>query len=113
MGIYPSDDPLITAILPVKYPLYQAAWQSAYDIGRLSWHTVGMLGDVIVSLVSRFTVPDGVGGPVAIAKITHHFVALGEVMEVIKFAALLSISIGVINIMPVPALDGGRLIFLL
>ncbi|QQS59908.1 site-2 protease family protein [Candidatus Peregrinibacteria bacterium] len=113
MGIYPSDDPSITAILPVQYAPHKAAWQAAKDVGNLSHYTVVMLGDVVSSLVSKLTVPDGVGGPVAIVKATHHFVSLGEVMEIVKFAALLSISIGVINIMPVPALDGGRLIFLL
>jgi regulator of sigma E protease len=72
-----------------------------------------MLGDVVASLVQKLAVPDTVGGPVAIAQVTHMFVNNEGFIELFKLAALLSISIAVINIMPFPALDGGRLVFLL
>ena len=61
--------------------------------------------------------PDpGIAGPVGIAQVT------GEIAEVIpeigffplfEFVALLSISLGIINMLPIPALDGGRLAFVL
>ncbi len=70
-----------------------------------------MLGDVLVSIVAKFTVPEGVAGPVGIAHMTHYFVKQGF-MAVVQFTALLSISLGVINVMPFPALDGGRFLFI-
>ena len=55
----------------------------------------------------------GVAGPIGIAQAT------GEVVDELGFAwifqltALLSISLGILNILPIPALDGGRLVFVL
>jgi len=73
---------------------------------------VKMLGDVIVSVVAKFTVPEGVAGPVGIAKMTHSFAKQGF-MALLQFTALISISLGVINVMPFPALDGGRFLFVI
>jgi regulator of sigma E protease len=42
---------------------------------------------------------------------TGHFAQQG-IIELLKFASLLSVSLGVINVMPFPALDGGRLLFI-
>lgn len=99
----------IVAVKDVRLPFFAAVEQATVELGRLIKFTVILLGDVVKSIVAKFDVPDEVGGPVAIAQITHQFVALGSVSELLKFAALLSISIGVLNIMPFPALDGGRL----
>ena len=82
------------------------------EVGRLSYLTVDMLGEVVVSLVAKFTVPDTVAGPVGIAKMTHRFAQEGF-MALLQFTALISISLGVINIMPFPALDGGRFLFII
>ncbi|WP_078391472.1 RIP metalloprotease RseP [Shouchella patagoniensis] len=54
---------------------------------------------------------DYISGPVGIYDITDQAVSLG-LLTVINFAALLSINLGVINLFPIPALDGGRLMFL-
>jgi regulator of sigma E protease len=53
-----------------------------------------------------------VAGPVGIAKLTAQFMQEGFI-AMIQFLALLSISLGVINIMPFPALDGGRFLFII
>jgi regulator of sigma E protease len=108
-----SDKPRITQINPVQYSVPEAALMASKETWRLSKYTVIMLGDVVASLVQKLAVPDTVGGPVAIAQVTHMFVNNEGFIELFKLAALLSISIAVINIMPFPALDGGRLVFLL
>lgn len=51
-------------------------------------------------------------GPVGIAVITGRVAKLGFVY-LLQFTALLSVNLAVINILPIPALDGGRLVFLL
>lgn len=55
---------------------------------------------------------DGLSGPVGIVSVTGE-VAQQGVLPLINFAAFLSINVGLLNLLPVPALDGGRLIFLL
>jgi len=50
-------------------------------------------------------------GPVGIVKITAQTVSLGFVF-LLQLVAILSINIALINILPLPALDGGRLLFL-
>ena len=95
----------------VQYPLHVAAWESFKEVGRLSYLTLEMLGGVVVSLVAKLTVPEGVAGPVGIFNMTQEYTKQG-VVPLLQFTALLSISLGVINIMPFPALDGGRFLFI-
>lgn len=53
-----------------------------------------------------------IGGPVKIAQMTAEVVPLG-IAYVFNFAAILSLTLAIINIMPLPALDGGRIVFIL
>jgi len=110
-GFVVSNELYILDVANVRYPFYIAPFLAIAEVGRLSVLTVKMLGGVIVSLVANLTVPEGVAGPVGIAKMTHYYVQQG-LMALAQFTALLSISLGVINIMPFPALDGGRFLFI-
>ncbi len=112
LGFTVSNSPYIVYLEDEQYSLLKAPVAAIKEVGRLSYLTLDMLGDVIVSLVKKFTVPDGVAGPVGIAKLTYHFTQEG-IIALMQFAALLSISLGVINIMPFPALDGGRFLFII
>ncbi|MBI3341785.1 RIP metalloprotease [Candidatus Curtissbacteria bacterium] len=56
-------------------------------------------------------VSEGVSGPVGIARITQDAVALGP-LSVLQLVALLSLNLAVMNVLPIPALDGGRFFFL-
>jgi len=58
------------------------------------------------------TVAFQVGGPVAIAQITGEAAKAGF-SPLLEFAAFLSINLAIINIFPLPALDGGRIVFVL
>jgi len=111
LGITAQNAQIIDPIL-VKLPVHKAAWHSVEEVGRLSYLTVDLLGDVVVNIVGKFTVPDNVAGPVGIFQMTQQFTAEGFV-AILQFMALLSISLGVINVMPFPALDGGRFLFIL
>lgn len=112
LGFSVSNTPYIVYLKDLKYPFYQAPGMAAREVGRLSYLTLKMLGDVVVSLIGKLAVPAGVAGPVGIARMTYGFVQEGA-MALLQFAALLSISLGVLNIMPFPALDGGRFLFIL
>jgi regulator of sigma E protease len=111
LGMTISLENFIMRVNEVRYPIYEAPFHAAWEVGRLSKLTVKMLGSVVVTLVTKLAVPEGVAGPVGIAKMTHTFAQQGF-MALLQFTAMLSISLGVINIMPFPALDGGRLIFI-
>jgi regulator of sigma E protease len=112
LGMTISDERLIKNVNKIKYPFYIAPFKAVAEIYRLSVLTVKMIGGLVVSLVAKFTVPEGVSGPVGIAKMTSYFAKQGF-MALVQFTALLSISLGVINIMPFPALDGGRFLFII
>jgi regulator of sigma E protease len=71
-----------------------------------------MFGNVISSMFTKLSVPEGVAGPVGIAQMTFVFVQEG-LMSLIRFTALLSLSLAIINILPFPGLDGGRLFLIL
>lgn len=52
-----------------------------------------------------------VAGPVGIAMMTQQMRDLG-IIYVLQFVAILSVNLGIINLLPIPALDGGRILFL-
>lgn len=112
LGFFVSNMPYIVFLKDLQYPIYQAPFEAVKEVGRLSYLTLNMLGDVVVSLVQKLAVPDGVAGPVGIARLTAQFMQEG-IVALMQFVALLSISLGVINIMPFPALDGGRFLFII
>jgi regulator of sigma E protease len=112
LGMTISLENYISNIQKVSYPFYIAPFKALSEIWRLSVLTVKTIGNVVVSLVAKFTVPEGVAGPVGIYKMTSVFAKQG-IMALVQFTALLSISLGVINIMPFPALDGGRFLFII
>ncbi len=105
---YPTS---VVRIDDVRYPFWTAPIKAIEESGRLSSLTVSMFLGFIQSLFTKFAVPEGVSGPVGIAQLTSVFVQEGF-MSLIRFMALLSMSLAIINIFPFPALDGGRLLFI-
>ncbi|MBB4187971.1 RIP metalloprotease RseP [Sinorhizobium terangae] len=75
-----------------------------------SWRIVTGTFDYLSNLVVGRMKADQVGGPIRIAQMSGQMAKLG-VAEVLNFAAVLSVSIGLLNLMPVPVLDGGHLMF--
>lgn len=83
--------------------------QAGFDASVNALRSTGMtLGKLFTGEVSA----DNLGGPVAIAQITYGS-AKRDVSKLIHFLALLSVNLGVINILPIPVLDGGQIMFLL
>lgn len=102
----------ITEIKKVRYGPWKAFKESVSESIRLTGLTVAAFSKTIGSIISRFTVPAEIGGPVQIAYYTHTFIQEGF-FALLRFTALLSLSLAVINILPIPALDGGRLLFII
>lgn len=95
----------------VRYPWYQAIYQGALATGAYLKEIGRGLFFLFKGLVSNGEVAAGVSGPVGIAVITGQVAKLGFAY-LIQFTALLSLNLAVLNILPIPALDGGRLLFL-
>lgn len=62
------------------------------------------------SLILGKASSDQLGGPIRIAEYSHHVAAMG-LAELIHWTAIISISIGLLNLFPIPVLDGGHLLF--
>jgi regulator of sigma E protease len=75
-----------------------------------SWRIVTGTFDYLSNLVVGRMNADQLGGPIRIAQLSGQMAKLG-IAEVLNFAAVLSVSIGLLNLMPVPILDGGHLMF--
>ncbi|GIL00738.1 MAG: zinc metalloprotease [Alphaproteobacteria bacterium] len=69
-------------------------------------HTLGYVGDILIGERSA----DQLGGPLRIAKVSGDVATLG-VGALLNLAALLSVSIGLLNLFPIPMLDGGHLVY--
>ena len=69
------------------------------------------LGKMVSSLVKKGEVPKDISGPIGIYQITGQAAKAGW-MAVLQFMGILSINLAIINILPIPAMDGGRLVFL-
>lgn len=74
--------------------------------------TVRGIGALITSLARSGQVPEGITGIVGIAQLTYSSVQAGF-MTYLRLVALISLSLAILNVLPFPALDGGRLLFVL
>ncbi|MFC0808207.1 MULTISPECIES: RIP metalloprotease RseP [Sinorhizobium] len=88
------------------YGPLEAVGQGALQSWRIVTGTLDYLSNLFVGRMSA----DQVGGPIRIAQMSGQMAKLG-IAEVLNFAAVLSVSIGLLNLMPVPVLDGGHLMF--
>ncbi|SMC67182.1 RIP metalloprotease RseP [Rhizobium sp. RU36D] len=75
-----------------------------------TWHIVTGTYDYLSNLVMGRMSAEQLGGPVRIAKMSGEVATLG-ITAYLTWAAMLSVSIGLLNLMPVPVLDGGHLVF--
>ncbi|MGV1757688.1 RIP metalloprotease RseP [Rhizobium sp. A22-96] len=66
--------------------------------------------EYIANVIGGYMKADQLGGPIRVAQLSGQMATLGFA-AVLQFAAILSVSIGLLNLMPVPVLDGGHLMF--
>lgn len=77
---------------------------------RASFEIVGQTFVVLRQIISGRRGTDELAGPIGIAQMSGQVAQLGFIAAV-QFAAFLSVSLGLINLFPIPALDGGHLMF--
>ena len=96
----------------VRYPFFTAIWEGIKLTGLTFWLIILAFYSLIRDLIIGVSVSGQVAGPVGIATLTGQVASLG-ITYLLQFMALLSLNLALVNILPFPALDGGRLLFLL
>jgi regulator of sigma E protease len=90
----------------VRYGPVEAVGKAAAKVWDLSLFSVKMLGGMIVGDVSW----KNLSGPITIADYAGQSAKLGWITS-LAFLALVSVSLGVLNLLPIPLLDGGHLVY--
>ncbi len=98
----------IGPVTRMEYTLLQAFPEGVKELAAMSVLFVRQMGQLVTGKVAF---AQSVGGPIKIAQMATQSAELG-VISYFGFMALLSISLAFLNILPVPALDGGHLVFL-
>ncbi|MGE3960889.1 MAG: RIP metalloprotease [Dehalococcoidia bacterium] len=93
----------------------QAPWTAVGNGFRLTWDTMILARNQVVSWFKGASGPE-FQGPVGIAQTTGEVAsaagsAQGAISPLLELAALLSINLGILNLLPLPMLDGGRMFF--
>lgn len=110
LGISVVD--LSESVPQVKW--YLAPWYAIQEIVAIAAMTFAFLGGLILSLfgIGKEVSADAVSGPVGIYTQLQQVSTLG-LASILRFSALISMAIALFNILPLPALDGGRATFIL
>lgn len=111
-----SDRPMLGVGL-VKTGIVTYPWYMALEKGfEATWQLLIAMfiafGTLLKNLFVHGSVPADIAGPVGIAVITGQFARMG-IYYLLQFVALLSLNLAILNILPFPALDGGRILFLI
>ena len=99
IGIRPS-----TEDVPIGF--VDAVWMGSYHTWSMSVMSLRSLGLMAVGAISA----KNIGGPIAIMKQAAHFAQRGA-EKLLLFIIFLSISLAIINLLPIPVLDGGHIAF--
>ena len=114
-GLQATEAPLGVMIEPyntVRVPFWQAPKVAAKEMWAIMEVTFKALLDFFGKIFLRAQLAPEVSGPIGIYQATAVATAMGFA-QVVFLAVMLSINLALLNILPIPALDGGRLLFLL
>lgn len=102
IGITPAGD-----LKTIHYSFLSAAKPAINDAARM----IELTWRVLVGLVKGKVSADNIGGPIGIGKVIYDQAESG-MSHVLFIAALISVNLGILNLLPIPILDGGHLLFL-
>ena len=91
-----------------KYGLFAAIHQSLKESIRMTFLVINFIKDLIIGEASARQL----GGPIEIANISYAAFRMGFI-SMISWIAIISLQLGIINLFPIPVLDGGHLLVLL
>jgi len=94
----------------VKLAPHKALWHGLKNTAKLTWMTAKAITEFIMEAVVGKADLAGITGPVGIVGMVGDVRELGF-SYLLTFTAMISINLSIINLLPFPALDGGRLLF--
>ncbi len=106
LGVYPKESP--ASKMPRVEP--GVLGSIAHGFGE-TWKMVTMTAGFVADLFSGNADPRSVGGPIQIGQLSGR-VARDGAESFLGFMALFSVNLAVLNLLPIPVLDGGHLVFL-
>lgn len=96
----------------VHYGFFGSIWQGLKVTALMVWRILEALYQLLAGLIVTGKVAADLSGPVGVAVLTGQVAEMGW-LYLLQFMAILSVNLGVLNILPIPALDGGRLLFVI
>ncbi|MEM6383660.1 MAG: RIP metalloprotease RseP [Pseudomonadota bacterium] len=90
----------------IEYGPIGATVRAAEQTGTVITQSLTYIGRILVGQEP----PDQLSGPVRVAKLSGDVATLG-ILPLLQLAAIISVSIGLVNLFPIPMLDGGHLMF--
>jgi len=95
----------------IFYPWYKSLWLGIKSAFIISWEIIKGFESLFKNLITSGKIPQDISGPVGIAVLTNQAATLGFIY-LLQLVAIISLNLAVLNLIPFPALDGGRLLFL-
>jgi len=92
-----------------RYGPYRSLKESVFTVFDVSVQTLRAILNIIIG---KLSLKDSVAGPVGIIRMSYKMAELG-LDHFLPFMALISISLAIFNLLPIPVLDGGHLFFIL
>ena len=105
LGLQGSKDPADLRF--VRYGLVESLGLGVSETWSVIDRTLNYLG----KLVSGRESPQQLSGPIGIMRVSGEIATLGGFAPLVSLIAILSVSIGLLNLFPIPLLDGGHLLF--
>lgn len=102
---------LYQLVIIKSYPFYTAPFYGLKEAVKMSGQLIVAITGVFWNLISRFTVPKDVAGPIGIYQLYGEARKYG-VSAILELSGLISLNLAVINLFPIPPLDGSRLLFI-
>jgi len=85
---------------------------AAKESAETNWKQAGLIKDVLEGLFSHRVSVKAMSGPIGIGQQVHQSFQMGGIFVVVTMAAI-SLNLGIFNLLPIPILDGGMILFLL
>jgi regulator of sigma E protease len=111
IGVVISSSDVVYEFPPIYKRVAYGIYYGFRDAVLMGWAIAGGLFMILKNLIFKGIVPQDIAGPVGIYAITQEAVKFGS-LAIINFLGVFSVNLAILNILPFPALDGGRLLFI-